>query len=156
MAFDPQSVISADRIIDLQSTNKQGVLQELIAVLASSRLVHDTAELTEKIIEREKTASTGVGHGIAIPHAKIASIDDFVAAIGRSRDGIDFDSLDGQPTHIVVMIGCNNKQSGDYLKVLARLVKRLPDPNIQKAILEAETMEHIRDIFLTGDGVFVG
>jgi mannitol/fructose-specific phosphotransferase system IIA component (Ntr-type) len=155
MAIEPKDMISTSRIIDIKSNKKNDVLEELIQLLAASPLVADPQQLREKIFERERTLSTGVGEGMAIPHVKIPSIRDFVAAIGRSRAGIDFESLDKKPTHIVVMIGCNNTQSGDFLKVLARLVTRLKDPGIQKRILEAETAEEIREVFIKPEGVLV-
>lgn len=153
MPLNVGSIISVDRIIDLKSTRKPEVLEELIDVLATSPLVGNKEELREKIFEREKTLSTGVGVGMAIPHVKIPSIKDFVAAIGRSQAGINFESLDGQPTRIFVMIGCNNAQAGDFLKVLAHFVKSLKDPGLQKEILDAKSREEIRDLFLKNSSV---
>ncbi len=153
MPFNPEQAISADRIVDLESTKKSDVLDELISLLAESDKVNDPGELRRKIYEREKTVSTGVGAGMAIPHVKIPSITDFVAAIGRSKRGIQFDSLDGQPTHIVVMIGCNNTQSADFLKILARLVTRLKDESVKRRIMDAETPEDIRSVFTGQNGI---
>ena len=155
MAIDPKDIITEDRIVDLKSQKKNEALDELIDLLATSPLVGDKKELREKICEREGTLSTGVGAGMAIPHVKIPSIKDFVAAIGRSEEGIDFDSLDGKPTHIIVMIGCNNTQSGDFLKVLARLVTRLKDPEVQNKIMSAKSPAEIRDFFVQPEGVLV-
>jgi mannitol/fructose-specific phosphotransferase system IIA component (Ntr-type) len=153
MPVNPANIISVDRIIDLKSTKKSDVLEELIDVLATSPLVTDRKELREKIFERERTLSTGVGVGMAIPHVKIPSIKDFVVAIGRTRSGINFESLDNQPTHIVVMIGCNNAQAGDFLKVLAQFVKSLKDPALQKSILDAPGPEQIRDLFIRSNSI---
>lgn len=153
MAINPEQFISADRIVDLKSTKKAEVLDELIDLLATSELVTNKQELRDKILEREKATSTGVGVGMAIPHVKIASIKDFVAAIGRSKDGLDFESLDGQPTHLIVMIGCNNTQSAEFLKVLARIVTRLKQAPLQTKILEANSKQEIRDLFVKPDGV---
>lgn len=153
MAVNPETLISVDRIVDLKARDKEGVLNELIDVLATSKYVTDRQELRDKIIEREKAVSTGVGAGMAIPHVKIPTIKDFVAAIGRSREGVDFASLDQQPTHIVVMIGCNNSQSADFLQILARLVTRLKNPDLQKRILEAKDAQEIRNLFVQPQGV---
>lgn len=153
MPIDPKSLISLDRITDLKSTRKEDVLNELVDLLASSPMVTDKEELRRKIFEREEAVSTGVGAGMAIPHVKIPSIKNFVSAIGRSKEGIDFESLDSQPTHIVVMIGCNSSQSADFLKVLARLVTRLKQPAVQKKILEADSPDEIRDLFISEEGI---
>lgn len=153
MPFKSEQAISTDRIVDLEATKKEDVLNELIRLLATSPNVTDPEELRKKIYDRERTVSTGVGAGMAIPHVKIPSIRDFVAAIGRSRRGVPFDSLDGNPTHIVVMIGCNNTQSADFLKILARLVTRLKDESIKRRIMEAQTSEDIRQAFIEPNGI---
>lgn len=153
MAIDPKQLISADRIIDLKSTEKPDILNELVDVLATSDTVGDKEELRARIFEREEAVSTGVGAGMAIPHVKIPSIKNFVAAIGRSKEGVDFASLDGKPTHIIVMIGCNSNQSADFLKVLARLVTRLKQPALQEKILSASSPQEIRDLFVEEEGV---
>lgn len=153
MPLHPANMISVDRIIDVKSTKKTDVLEEMIEVLATSPLVGNKGELRDKIFERERTLSTGVGVGMAIPHVKIPSIKDFVAAVGRCKSGLDFESLDGAPTHIIVMIGCNNGQAGDFLKVLAHFVKSLKDPHMQRGILEAKNAEEIREHFLRTSGI---
>jgi mannitol/fructose-specific phosphotransferase system IIA component (Ntr-type) len=153
MAFNIEKMISSDRIVELKATKKADVLDELIELIGRSGCVTDKKEFREKILEREKAVSTGVGVGLATPHAKIASVKDFVIAIGLSRDGLDFESLDGNPTHIVVMIGCNNSQSADFLKVLAHIVKYLKLAPVQKRILDAKSKDDIRDIFLQPLGV---
>ncbi len=153
MAINPESMVSVDRITDIKSTTKDDVLDEMISLLSTSKLVTNNEEFREKILEREKAVSTGVGAGMAIPHVKIASIKDFTAAIGRSKQGVDFKSLDGAPTHIIVMVGCNNTQSADFLKILARLVTRLKQQSVQQEILNAESPEVIRDLFVKEGGI---
>ncbi len=148
MPIKPQELVTVDRITDLHTSSKDEVLEEMIKLLENSKNVTDVEEFRTKIFEREQIQSTGVGVGMAIPHVKIPSISDFVIAIGRHQAGIDFDSLDKKPTHIVVMIGCNNSQSGDFLRVLARLVTKLKEVDLQKRILEAPSLEAVRDLFL--------
>lgn len=153
MALDPRKMISTERIVTIKSTAKEAALEELIDVLASSSMVGDKVELRSKILERERTLSTGVGCGMAIPHVKIPTIKDFVAAIGLCPEGINFESLDGAPTRVIVMIGCNNTQSADFLKVLAKVVMRLKDQGAQRRILEAKTKAEIYELFVAADGV---
>lgn len=148
MPFSIDKMISTDRIVELKSSKKDEVLTELIGLTCTSSLVTDKKELRDKIFEREKVVSTGVGVGLATPHAKIASVKDFVISIGFSRDGLDFESLDGNPTHIVVLIACNNSQSADFLKVLAHIVKYLKLATVQRRILDATSKDEIRDIFM--------
>ena len=148
MAIDPRSVFAPERVADLKSTKKEEVLRELVEVLATSDKVTNRAELLERILEREKTLSTGVGIGVALPHVKIPSITDFVIAVGRSFQGVDFQSIDEKPAHIVVMIGCNESQSGDYLKVLSKLVRALKDGEFRKKILMAKSPEETVNLFI--------
>jgi mannitol/fructose-specific phosphotransferase system IIA component (Ntr-type) len=77
--------------------------------------------------------------GIAIPHVKIASVRDFVMAVGLSAEGVDFESLDRSPTRIVVMIACNNSQAADFLKVLSKVAGGLRTPAAQEKLLLAPT-----------------
>ncbi|MBX3729741.1 MAG: PTS sugar transporter subunit IIA [Candidatus Sumerlaeia bacterium] len=155
MPYDPRQMFSPDRVVDLHGSTKDEVLTELCAVLAKSDKVSDPKELLARIIEREKTLSTGVGVGLALPHVKIPSIADFVIAIGRHLKGVDFQSLDNKPAHIIVMIGCHESQSADYLKVLSKLVRALKEREFQKKILLAGSPQEIVDLFIGDGGVFV-
>ena len=147
ISFD--SMIDESRIIDLQADTKEGVLRELVDVIATSRLIEDKEQFLRAIFEREKIISTGVGIGVAVPHVKIPSVKDFVAAIGRSHKGVDFQALDDKPVHIVVMIGASDKQSGDFLKVLAKLVLRLKNKDFRRAIMLAKGPGEVRELFLS-------
>jgi len=143
-----------DRVIDVKAREKSEVLKELADVLATSPDVTNRDELLAKIIEREKTMSTGVGVGLAIPHVKIGSVKDFVIAIGRSSDGIEFQSIDNQPAHIFVMIGCNQSQSADYMKVLSKIVRSLKEKSFQDKLMQAESGQEVVDLFVGPGGSF--
>jgi PTS system nitrogen regulatory IIA component len=145
------AAIDSSRIIDLKSEDKEGALREMVDVIASSPLVTDKAEFLRAIMEREKIISTGVGIGVALPHVKIASVKDFVIAIGRSSKGIDFQALDEKPVHIVVMIGASDTQAGEFLKVLARFVLKLKDKEFRRAVMLAKSNDEIKQIFLAGE-----
>jgi len=144
-------LIDPSRIIDLQSSTKDQALKELVDVMATSPLVTDPKALLDKILEREKLISTGVGIGVALPHVKIPSVRDFVIAIGRSQRGLDFQSLDDKPVHIVVMIGSNDSQSGEFLKLMAKVVLRLKDKEFRRRVLLAKSPAEIRDLFVSED-----
>ncbi len=144
-------LIDPGRIVDLQASTKEEALRELVEVMASSPNVTDSTALLEKILEREKLISTGVGIGVALPHVKIPSVRDFVLAIGRSQRGLDFQSLDDKPVHIVVMIGANDSQSGEFLKLMAKIVLRLKDKEFRRRVLLAKTAGEIRELFIADD-----
>lgn len=154
MALDLENLLTSDRISELHGTTKPEVLDEMINLIIRSRRVRDPKQLREKIFERERQISTGVGMGIAIPHVKIPTIDDFVMAVGVSKEGIDFESLDKAPTHIVVMIGCHNSQAGEFLKILSRLVSGLRDAATQERILSAQGEQDILKCFVGPAGIF--
>ncbi len=144
-------MIDESRIIDIKATTKEDALRELVDVLATSPEVTDREELLNAIFEREKVISTGVGIEVALPHVKISSVKNFVIAIGRSHKGIDFESLDDKPVYIVVMIGANDKQAGDFLKVLARLVLKLKNRNFRKQVMFAPNPKRIKELFVNED-----
>lgn len=147
--IDFNAMIDESRIVDLKAENKEEALRELVDTLAKSSNVTDRDDLLRAILEREKVISTGVGIEVALPHVKIPSVKDFVIAIGRSHKGIDFESLDEKPVYIVVMIGANDKQAGDFLKVLAKLVLKLKSRNFRKQIMFAKTPKRIKELFVS-------
>jgi mannitol/fructose-specific phosphotransferase system IIA component (Ntr-type) len=140
-------IMDAD-IVDLKARTKDDAIRELVETLGKRPQIGNPDEFLRSIIDREKIISTGIGIGLAMPHVKIASIKDFVLAIGRSPGGIDFEALDDQPVHIVAMIGANETQSGDFLKVLARLVLKLKDKAIRRKVLLAPNSDEVKKILL--------
>ncbi len=143
-------ILSADRIIDLKSEDKEGALSELVAVLAerSDRVLNKDA-LLRAILEREQLLSTGIGIGVAIPHAMIPEVTNWVMAVGRSHKGIDFGALDEKPVRIIVMIAASDKHSrGEYLKFLASLMQRFQSKGFRRTVMFAKTPADIFRAFL--------
>ncbi|RKY65015.1 MAG: PTS sugar transporter subunit IIA [Candidatus Latescibacterota bacterium] len=136
-------LISPDRIVWLSSDTKEEVLRELVDVISRAPQIGDRDELLKAVLEREKIMSTGIGLGIAVPHAKIESVSDFVIAIGISRKGVEFDSLDNKPVHIVVMIAGPADQQDRYIRILAKVVLALKDPKVRETVLKAETPQEV-------------
>lgn len=139
-------MITKDRIIDLKTKTKQDVLKELVDVIATAPDVTDKNDFYISIMKREKIMSTGIGIGLAVPHVKIDSVKDFVMAIGRRKDGIDFDSLDGKPVYLVIMIGANTEQRDDYLKVLAKISLLLKNPEFREKMINAVNPDEIIEL----------
>jgi mannitol/fructose-specific phosphotransferase system IIA component len=102
--IDLKDHLDAARVRDLTGTTKDAVLEEMVALVSSSDAVTDAPSLLSAVRERERVLSTGIGLGIAIPHAKIPGVTRFVVAVGRHGAGIEFDAIDGKPVHIVVLI----------------------------------------------------
>lgn len=130
-------------ILDVSARTKQDVLTELIGQLDQAGRLNDQATFTEGILAREEQSTTGIGEGIAIPHAKSSAVKTPAIAFGRSLDGIDFDSLDGQPAHLFFMIAASEGANNDHLEALSRLSTFLMDENFRKTILQATSKEQI-------------
>ena len=139
-------LIAEDRIVELKGTSKDEVLEEMTDVLARAPEVADRDALFQAILDRESVLSTGIGLGIAVPHAKISSVKGLVAALGKTKKGIQYGALDDQPVHIVVMIGANDAQQSDYIRALARVTLLLKNEKIRMAIIQADAPENIYNI----------
>jgi nitrogen PTS system EIIA component len=122
---------------DLAATDKPGVLGELCAGLARAVPGLSPARLNEKLLEREKLGSTGIGEGVAIPHGKLPGIPGLIAAFARSRKGVDFASIDGKPTYLFFVLFAPENSAGLHLKALARISRLFKQPQFRQSILAA-------------------
>lgn len=145
MTISLENIIPASRTVLLDAETKDDALRELAGVVASAPEVNDAAGLLDAIFERERIMSTGIGLGIAIPHAKIPSVSDFVVGFGKVRGGLDFNSLDGKPVHFIVLIAGPHDQQERYLQLLARITLKLKDAAVRRRLSEAEDVEGILD-----------
>jgi fructose PTS system EIIBC or EIIC component len=130
-------------ILDLQAGSKHDVLNELIGKLDEAGKLKDKKAFTRDILAREEQSTTGIGDGIAIPHAKSAAVKAPSIAFGRSLTGLDYASLDGQPAHLFFMIAASEGANNDHLDALSRLATFLMDSNFRQKILEATSIEEV-------------
>jgi mannitol/fructose-specific phosphotransferase system IIA component (Ntr-type) len=126
--------LSPARVTDLASRSKDAALMEIVETLASAPEVSDRERLLAAVLEREKIVSTGIGLGVAVPHAKIAEVSEFVVAYGRSKDGVDFGAIDDRPVHHVVLIVGPPDRQQRYLQFLATVTLKLKQPELRKAL----------------------
>jgi len=126
------------RIIDLEVETKEEALRRLSQLFQGDPRVLDAEVFHQAILRREQLVSTGVGSGIAIPHVKIPQVTDYVAAVGRLRRGIDFAALDNQPVHLIFMIGASDRQTREFVRILAQVTHLLKDPATRQKLLDAE------------------
>jgi mannitol/fructose-specific phosphotransferase system IIA component (Ntr-type) len=140
-------LLAPERVLELGSIAKGEALNRLIEAAARSDRVADPEKLRRAVLKREEIASTGIGNGIGVPHAKIPEIRDFVLAVGRSREGIDYGSHDGQPVTIITLIGANDSQSSEFLTVIANLMQKLKAPKFRREVMEAADAKEIYDLF---------
>lgn len=139
-------LLSSDSIIDIQSNNKQDALQEMLNVIGKSSKITDAKIFRKEIIKREKLMSTGIGYEIAIPHARHKTVTDFVIALGRKKNGLEYASIDDKPVKLIFMIGASDTQDKEYIKLLSRIVLRLKNPDFLKQMMLAETPEEMYEI----------
>jgi len=118
----------------------------LIDLICISPKVTNKEIFTQKIFEREKSVSTGIGRGIAIPHMRDDSVKDLVIAIGRKKAGIDFKSLDNKPVKLIFMIGGNESQKKDYVSLLSKLTLLLRNKELKNKLLRASTPREMYNI----------
>lgn len=136
---------------ELAGPGKKEALAELAGAFKNPGINLDHEEMLRVLLEREKLGSTGIGEGIAIPHGKMAGLQDVVVAFGRSRKGVDFETLDGRPAHLFFLLMAPENSSGLHLKVLAKLSKMLKDQSFRKNLLEAESRDDLFKIISEKD-----
>lgn len=128
---------------DLSATGKNEILAELTDALLRVEPGLNRDEVIEVLKERESLGSTGIGDGVAIPHGKLKQLDRLLLSFGRSRAGVDFDSMDGQPAHLFFLLVAPEESVGVHLKTLARISKLLKNPEIRQELLVADSAEDI-------------
>ena len=130
-------------ILDLGVRTKREVLAEMAASLAKVEPQIEAGRLLDVLMEREALQSTGIGEGVAIPHGKLPGLQRLVASFARSRAGIDFESIDGQPTHHFFLLVVPEHSGGQYLKALARISRFFRDPAFRQNLAEGEALEDV-------------
>jgi len=131
--------------IDLKGTTKEEIISELVGLLLKAGAIDKKYKnkILEVLMAREALGSTAIGQGIAIPHGKSDSVDNIVGALGISKQGIDFDSLDGEPAYIFFLLVAPIDSAGPHLKALARISRLLKDKFIRdslKSVTDEKTM----------------
>lgn len=138
--------LSKDAIkVGLESTTKREVIEELVDLLIKARKVSKDAKgkVIRVLMEREKAGSTGIGQGIAIPHARSASMKNVFIAFGSSRVGIEFNALDGEPVYIIFLLMAPKESTGLHLKILAKISRLLKDKYFRMDLKDAKTPEKV-------------
>lgn len=130
-------------ILDLASDTKNEVLGEMARSLAAAESSVDAEQLLDVLREREGLQSTGIGEGVAIPHGKMPGLDRLMASFARSVKGVDFASIDGQPTRLFFMLVVPEHSGGQHLKALARISRFFRDESFRKKLDGASSLEEI-------------
>jgi fructose-specific phosphotransferase system IIA component len=132
--------------VPLQGKTKAAVISELIDLLAASGLLADTKAASDAVFNREKTRSTGIGSGIAIPHGKCKAVKELVMAVGITAEPVDFDSVDDKPVKIVILLVSPLEQTGPHIQALARISRLMLDEPFKQAFEQVPTAEQAYDL----------
>ncbi len=137
---------------DIQSTKKEDAIREIVCSLINAQKVNhkDIEGIMKALVKREQLGSTGIGKGVAVPHTKHESITSLIGTVARSKRGIEFDSLDGEPVYIVFLLLSPNDSAGTHLAALERISTVIRNNDFRRFIREArgkaEMVEIIKDI----------
>ncbi len=149
-SIDPQAIISPGRIVFLNCSSKREALLSLTENISTAQEITNPQELSREILKREELMSTAIGCGIAIPHVRLSSISDLVISVGISRaDIMDFQTLDGEPVRLLLMIAAAYNQHAYYLQTLSFFSARLKNGELRNTLLASNDSQEVYRI-LTG------
>ena len=135
----------------LGATDKQGVINELVDMLADAGKVTDAPALKEAVWTREQTRTTGIGHGLAIPHGKSESMDRLAMAIGMPSEPLDFEAIDGNPVNLVFLLASPPDKTSDHIQALARVSRLMTLEDFREKIYAAQSPEQIFELLEAQD-----
>jgi PTS system nitrogen regulatory IIA component len=142
---------------ELQARDKAEVIRELADHLAANvggGKTLDREQLAKVLMERERLASTAIGEGVAIPHGKLDAVGKLVACVGRAPQGVDFDSMDGRPTHLFFVLVAPENSTGVHLKALARISRLFKDPEFRTRLMQAKGGEDLYKVISDEDAKY--
>ena len=139
-----RKAISKEAIsLNLKSDSKDALIEEMIDILIASGKITDRKAALKAVMEREKKMSTGMAHGIAIPHGKTKSVDSLVAAIGLKPEGLEFQSLDGAESKLFILTLSPAARTGPHIQFLAEISRLLNEEEIREKVLNASSVDEV-------------
>lgn len=129
--------------VPLVASDKQSAVYEMIELLAAQELITDVQMVKQAVWQRESTRTTGIGHGLAIPHGKCDCCASLCMAIGRPAQPIDFNSIDGRPVSVIILLVSPSDQTGPHIQALATVSRMMTDDNFRAAIRQAASAEQV-------------
>ena len=132
--------------LNLKGEVKEEALAEMVELLKEEDKITDKDKFYQTILEREQEGTTGLGRGVAIPHGKSNVVNYLALVVGRSKEGIDFNSRDGQPVHLFFMVADYEGHSPEYLKMVAQLTRNVRQDDYREELLQADSEKEIIEI----------
>jgi nitrogen PTS system EIIA component len=140
-------------LVDLEATDKIGILNEMVVPAARiTGIAH--SDMVKVLMERERLGSTGIGGGIGIPHGKLKHLDRLVLGFGLSRQGVDFESMDGRPTHLFFLLITPEHATDLHLKLLARVSRLLKKDTLKEMLMKAASADDVIALISAEDDDF--
>tara|TARA_R110002072_G_scaffold42064_21_gene118809 strand:+ start:62929 stop:63384 length:456 start_codon:yes stop_codon:yes gene_type:complete len=130
----------------LTGVDKQDVINELVDALVASGQVSDSESLKSAVWTREQTRTTGIGHGLAIPHGKCSSMKELAIAIGKPAEPIDFEAIDSQPVQLIVLLASPPDKTSDHIQALAHISRMMNDSAFREEIYSTDSADAIYEI----------
>jgi len=148
-------ILGEDNVVsDLKARDKKAVLEELAQTIVDQEPDLDKSALVKVLLDRERLGSTGIGDGVAIPHGKFNGLSQPMVSFGRSRKGLDFESMDGQPAFLFFLLVAPENSTSIHLKALARIAKILKSSSFRKALMEVPTKKELYQTIIQNDEEF--
>ncbi len=145
-------------IEDLSAHEKTDAIREMVEKLVEVGVVKraQAKSVVEALVEREKLGSTGIGRGVAVPHAKHRSVDKVVGMVALSRSGVDFSAIDGEPVYVFFLLLSGREQSAEHLRALERIATVLRDDHFPRFLKQARNRQEIAELLAEADEKFGG
>jgi len=132
--------------LHLDSDTKEGVIEEMIDLMVQEGKIQDRKAALDCVLERERKMSTGMQHGVAVPHGKTPTVDELITGFALKKEGVNFGALDGQPSRIFIMTVSSTNRTGPHIQYLSDISKLLNRPSIRERLLNAQSVEEIIEI----------
>ena len=132
--------------VPLAATDKQAAIHELVDLLARQTAIQDAEALKQAVWQREQTRTTGIGHGIGIPHGKSPTVDKLRMAIGKPAEPIEFNAIDKKPVDLILLLVSPTDQTGPHIQALARISRILTDDDFRAAVKATESSDALYDL----------
>jgi len=129
--------------VPLAAKDKTQAIVELVDLLDKAGAIRDREAVLQSVLEREARRSTGIGHGLAIPHGKSSACDELVMAIGKPAEPIEFESIDGQPARIIVLLASPVDQTGPHIQALARISRIMTIESVRSDMYNTESADEL-------------
>jgi PTS system nitrogen regulatory IIA component len=142
---------SSDVLADLEASTREDIVREMVDHLNGAGQITDSNKLVEILLDREMLGSTGIGHGVAIPHGRLEGLKEILLVFGRSVEGVDWEAHDGEPVNLFFLLVAPEDSAGLHLKALARISRIVKNPECRTALLEGGDSDSLYQVIQSED-----